>query len=71
MKGDGRLVGYTEGPELVLECGRCGDQVELLFFNMSGHLHCTVNCRCPCGGCYRTKGRISSGALGDGGPRAR
>ena len=71
MKGDSRLTGYTQGPELVIECCACGDRVDLLFFEMAGRLNCTVSCRCPCGGHYLVKGRLSRGALGDGGPRQR
>ena len=70
MKGDGRLVGYTEGPELVIECRGCGERVSLHLFDMAGRLNCTVNCRCPCGSHYLLRGTIAQGALGDGGPRA-
>jgi hypothetical protein len=70
VRGDGHLIGYTDGPELIIECCACGARVEMLLFDMGGRLNCTVSCLCPCGGHYLLKGRLSRGALGDGGPRA-
>ena len=70
MSGDGRIVGYSNDRDLVIECRACGQRAHLFLYMMCGELRANVSCGCPCGRTYCVNGQITNGAtLADGGPR--